>query len=69
MHQTTDKTKRLVTKATNQSFQLVVFLDTFVGGYPKGNAFEHKSTMGCKNYCEKLKTLLKFLVFQMVQVD
>jgi predicted amidohydrolase len=69
MHPTTDKVERLITKATNQGSQLVVFLDTFVVGYPRGNAFGHKSAMGGKNYHKKLKTLLEFLVFQMVQVD
>jgi hypothetical protein len=47
----------------------VVFPDTFVGGYSKGNAFRHKLAMGHKSYRKKLKTLLEFLVFQMVQVD
>jgi len=58
--------ERLITKAANQGFQLVVFLDTFVVGYPRGNAFGHKLAMGRKNYCKKLKTLLEFLVSQMV---
>ncbi len=68
MHQTIDKVERLVTKA-NQGSQLVVFPDIFVGVYPKGNAFGHKSAMGHKNYCKKLKSLLEFLVFQMIQID
>jgi beta-cyano-L-alanine hydratase/nitrilase len=69
MHQTTNKAEILITKVANQSSQLVVFLDIFVGGYPRGNAFGHKLTMGRKNYRKKFKALLKNLAFQMVQVD
>ncbi len=59
MHPTTDKAERLITKDANHNSQLVIFTDTFVVGYPKGNAFGHKSAMGSKNYHKKLKTLLK----------
>jgi predicted amidohydrolase len=45
-----NKAKRLITKATNQGSQLVVFLDIFVGGYPKGNALGNKLAMGHENY-------------------
>jgi hypothetical protein len=69
MYPTIDKAERLITKDANQGSQLVVFLDTLVVGYPRGNAFRHKSAMGHKNYRKKLKTLLEFLIFQMVQVD
>ncbi len=41
-----NKAKRLITKATNQGSQLVVFLDIFVGGYSRGNALGNKLAMG-----------------------
>lgn len=53
----------MIIKATNQVSQLVVFPNTFVGGYPWGNPFGNNSATGCKNYCKKLKTCSKHVTF------
>jgi beta-cyano-L-alanine hydratase/nitrilase len=51
-----NKSEKLVTEAANQGSQLVIFPNTFVSGYPRGNAFGIKLATGHKNYHKKLKT-------------
>jgi predicted amidohydrolase len=58
-----NKSKKLVTKVANQGSQLVVFPNTFVGGFQRGNACGNKSVTGCKNYRKKLKTCSKHVTF------
>jgi hypothetical protein len=63
-----NKVERLVTKVANQGFQLVVFSNTFVGGYPRGNAFGNKSATSHKNNRKKLKTYSKHVTFYKVSL-
>jgi hypothetical protein len=58
-----NKTKRLMTKATNQGCQLVVFLDNVVGWHLKWNALGNKLAMGHENYWKKFKTCSKHETF------
>jgi hypothetical protein len=41
----------------------VAFSNTFVGGYPGGNAFGNNSATGHKTYYKKLKTCSKHVTF------